>query len=109
MASRSKPVGSLKEIVLMVVARTRETYGQPVSDAVEEILPGTHFASVYSALESLTTTGHLTSWWSEPRAAPGGKARKYYKITAKGQAALKQMEDARMRASQFVFAPAEGE
>lgn len=108
MATRNKPVGSLKELVLMIVAGAHETYGQPVADAVEDILPGTHFASVYSALESLTTSGHLTTRWSEPRAVSGGKARKYYRITAKGQNALNQMDKARALAKQLVIVPEEG-
>lgn len=75
----------------------RELYGLEILD---ELNPGRpiplSFASLYPALNRLEKKG-LVSWsWGDQKETSGGARRKYYKVTALGANALREVQEYRV-------------
>jgi PadR family transcriptional regulator, regulatory protein PadR len=80
-------------VLLAVLQVGDEAYGVPIAREIEdksgrEILLG----SVYAALERLEAKGLVASSIGDPTAARGGRAKKYFRVTAKG---LREARDTR--------------
>lgn len=79
-------LGNYELMVLLAVLRVgRDAYGVTVAHALEDtsgrsVLIG----SVYAALDRLENKGLIVSSIGEPTAERGGRAKKYFKVTAKG-------------------------
>ena len=79
-------LGGFELLVLLALIRLAdEAYGVPISEAIEES-SGRNVAmgSVYITLERLERKGLVTSRLGEPTAERGGRAKTYFRITAKG-------------------------
>lgn len=87
-------LGSFELMVMLAVIRLGDcAYGVPISQTIEEytgrdVLVG----SVYAALERLEDKGFVVSNSGEPTAERGGRAKRYFRPTAKG---LEQVKEAR--------------
>jgi DNA-binding PadR family transcriptional regulator len=87
-------LGNFELMVLLALIRLGDdAYGVPISQAIEEstgreVLVG----SVYAALERLAEKGFVTSRVGEPTPERGGRAKRYFRITAKG---LRQVRETR--------------
>jgi PadR family transcriptional regulator PadR len=85
-------LGHFELMVMLAVLRVGEdAYGVTVGRELEEttrrdVLLG----SVYAALDRLETKGLVSSSIGEPTAERGGRAKKYFKVTAKG---LREVRD----------------
>jgi PadR family transcriptional regulator PadR len=79
-------LGNFELMVLLTVLRVGEdAYGVPIARVLEET--GGHevfLGSVYAALERLEAKGLVASSLGQPTAERGGRAKKYFKVTAKG-------------------------
>jgi PadR family transcriptional regulator, regulatory protein PadR len=79
-------LGNFELMVMLVLIRLRENaYGVPISDELEkrtrrEVAIG----SVYAALERLEDKGFVASELGEPTSERGGRAKKYFRVTARG-------------------------
>ena len=86
-------------MVLLAAMRVGdEAYGitiaQELTDAGgREVLLG----SVYAALQRLESKGLIKSTVGEPTAERGGRAKKYFKVTAKGVRDARQTQRAMLR------------
>src|SRR5262249_7179484 len=86
-------LGQQELIVLLAVLRLgRNAYGVPIADEIanrtgREVLQG----SVYATLERLEAKGLLTSQLGEATPQRGGRAKRYFKLTAEG---VRQVRDA---------------
>ena len=81
-------------MVLLAVMRIGDAaYGMPIAREIENV-SGRHVAcgSVYFALERLEAKGLVSSALGEPTAAPGGRAKRYFRATAGG---VREVHDAR--------------
>jgi PadR family transcriptional regulator PadR len=79
-------LGGFELLVLLALIRLDdEAYGVPIADAIEKT-SGREVAmgSIYITLERLERKGLVTSRIGEPTAARGGRAKTYFRITAKG-------------------------
>ena len=87
-------LGNFELMVLLALIRLGdEAYGVPISKTIEDstgrdVLVG----SVYAALERLEEKGFVSSALGEPTAERGGRAKRYFRITAGG---LRQVRDTR--------------
>jgi DNA-binding PadR family transcriptional regulator len=87
-------LGSFELTVMLAVIRLgNDAYGVPISNLIEEstgreVLVG----SVYAALERLAAKGLVSSEVGEPTPERGGRAKRYFRVTAKG---LQQVRDTR--------------
>jgi DNA-binding PadR family transcriptional regulator len=72
-------------IMLALIRIGDDAYGVPISEEIEK-RTGRDVAlgSVYAALERLEEKGFVTSSLGEATAERGGRAKKYFKVTAKG-------------------------
>jgi DNA-binding PadR family transcriptional regulator len=85
-------LGHFELMVMLAVLRVGEdAYGVPVARELEETTSRDVFlGSVYAALDRLETKGLVSSSIGEPTAERGGRAKKYFKVTAKG---LREVRD----------------
>src|SRR5712692_6489184 len=72
-------------VLLALIGLGDDAYGVPISEAIEES-SGRDVAigSVYVTLERLERKGLVSSRLGEPTAERGGRAKTYFRITAKG-------------------------
>jgi DNA-binding PadR family transcriptional regulator len=85
-------LGGFELLVLLALIRLGdEAYGVPISEAIEES-SGKEVAmgSVYITLERLEQKGLVSSRLGEPTAERGGRAKTYFRITAKGLREVRQ-------------------
>jgi PadR family transcriptional regulator PadR len=86
--------GNFELMVMLALIRLGDdAYGVPIARTIErstgrDVLMG----SVYAALERLEAKGFVSSEVGEPTAERGGRAKRYFRITAKG---LRQVQATR--------------
>lgn len=84
-------LGEVEQLVLLAVLRlSDEAYAVPIralikKDAGVDLSRGT----IYVTLERLERKGYVTSWFSDPQAVRGGKARRLFRLKPPGLAAVK--------------------
>jgi DNA-binding PadR family transcriptional regulator len=84
-------LGEVEQLVLLAVLRLgAEAYAVPIRalikrDAHVDLSRGT----IYVTLERLERKGYVTSWFSEPQAVRGGKARRFFRLKTAGLAAVR--------------------
>lgn len=87
-------LGHFELMVLLAILRVgEEAYGVPIARELEEssgknVLLG----SVYAALDRLEGKGLVSSRVGDPTAERGGRAKKYFKVTAKGVREVRQSQ-----------------
>lgn len=90
MAARPDLPGAFETLVMLAVAGLGETaYGMTVRRALEERTGhSTSLGAVYSTLDRLETKGYVTSSDAEADEERGGRARRFFRLTAPGLTAL---------------------
>ena len=85
-------LGGFELLVLLALIRIGdEAYGVPISVAIEESSgKDVAMGSVYITLERLGQKGLVSSRLGEPTAERGGRAKTYFRITAKGLREVRQ-------------------
>lgn len=88
----SESLGAFEQLVLMALIRLPgDAYGVRI---VDEIAARTgrepSVGAVYTTLQRLEMKGYVRSRMGEPTPERGGKAKKYFRITAVGQRALER-------------------
>lgn len=83
---RSEFLGGFELLVLLALVRLDEdAYGVPIARMIEESSGrAVALGSVYITLDRLERKGLVTSKLGEPTAERGGRAKTYFRITAKG-------------------------
>jgi DNA-binding PadR family transcriptional regulator len=84
--SRQTVLGGLELLVLLAVIRLGEdAYGVPIADEIETSCgQSISVGSVYITLDRLERKGLVSSRLGEPTAERGGRAKTYFRPTAKG-------------------------
>lgn len=95
MAKREEPLGSLEHIVLLAVLRLgEEAYGITVRREIEDTTGrDLSIGAVYATLVRLESKSLIKSLAGEPTAERGGRAKRYFRVTAEGKAALRNTHD----------------
>jgi PadR family transcriptional regulator, regulatory protein PadR len=89
-------IGQHELIVMLAVLRLgHEAYGVPISSEIarktgREMLQG----SVYAILERLESKGLVTSRLGEATAQRGGRAKRYFALTAEGHREVRETQRA---------------
>jgi len=83
-------------MVMLAILRLRdEAYGVPISTEIfERTGREVATASVYAVLERLEDQGLVESQMGEATATRGGRAKTYFRVTAKGSAQLRETQRA---------------
>jgi PadR family transcriptional regulator PadR len=87
-------LGGFELLVLLALIRLGDdAYGVPIADAIEQS-SGREVAigSVYITLDRLAGKGLVTSRLGEPTAERGGRAKTYFRVTAKGLREVRQAQ-----------------
>jgi PadR family transcriptional regulator, regulatory protein PadR len=97
MPNKTPPIdllGSIEYLVMKAVTTLPKdtAYGMAVFETIRSVYPPIVFGSVYADLERLRWKGYLEAKLGEPEPTRGGRARKYYRVTALGR---KAFEDTR--------------
>jgi PadR family transcriptional regulator, regulatory protein PadR len=95
MTTRENLLGPHEQVVLLAILRIGEgAYGMTIRREVEQRAGRKlSIGSVYTTLERLQRKGYVRSRRGEPTAERGGRAKRHYRITAKGERALRESHD----------------
>ena len=78
------------EMCLLQIIADRECYGYSLMSSVTAAFPGVSESTVYAILRRIQAEGMAETYTGEQS---GGPARKYYRLTPAGRAALAQARD----------------
>ena len=95
-------LGEVEFLVLLAVLRLEdEAYAVPIRTLIEDDAAVTlSRGTIYVTLERLERKGYVYSWFSDPVAVRGGKARRLFRLKSPGLAALKGAQKAVDRLAQ---------
>jgi PadR family transcriptional regulator PadR len=88
-------LGSLEHIVLLAVMRLgADAYGMTVRRQIESATArDISIGAVYATLTRLESKGFIDSFQGEPTAERGGRAKRYFRMTAEGKGVLRNTHD----------------
>ena len=92
-------LGEFEQIVLAALMRLGDNaYGMSVRREIEE-RTGRQAAigAVYATLERLETKGYISSSEGDPTPERGGRAKRFFRIQADGERALRESQEAMRR------------
>ena len=89
-------LGTLEQIVLLAVMRLGDrAYGMTIRDEIEKRTGrAISFGAVYVTLQRLQDKKLVSSWVGEPTAERGGRAKRFFQVTAAGRQAVRRVQDA---------------
>ena len=89
------PLGSLELIVLLATMRLgSDAYGMTVRREIESATGrDISIGAVYATLARLESKGFIKSFAGEPTAARGGRAKRYFRMTAQGIGAVRNTHE----------------
>jgi PadR family transcriptional regulator len=91
---RFKPVylGEFEQLVLLALLRLGpNAYGMRIRHEIQERANRrASLGAVYTTLDRLEAKGFVSSWVGEPTPERGGRAKKFFKLEARGQAVLNE-------------------
>ena len=84
-------LGELEQLVLLAILHLGdESYGVTIAGTLREKAGrDLAMATVYTTLERLEAKGLLDAWMGEPTAERGGKRKRYFRVTAAGERAVR--------------------
>jgi PadR family transcriptional regulator PadR len=93
---KQKYLGEFEQVVLLALLRLGENaYGAPIRQLLhDQINRDVAIGALYSTLERLENKALVSSTLGESTAERGGRAKRYFAVTAKGQTALKRTKEA---------------
>ena len=90
-------IGEFEEVVMLTIGVLNDgAYGLAIKKEIEERLQRrVSMGALHTGLYRLERKGLLTSRLGEATRKRGGKPKRFYRVTAKGQKALKQVMESR--------------
>lgn len=83
-------LGEFEHIALLALLRLEDrAYGVTVRQEIQfRIKREVSIGAVYATLDRLETKGYVKSYYGEPTPARGGRSKRFFRVTAKGLAAV---------------------
>lgn len=96
MSNKEKFLGEFEQMVLLAILRLgKDAYGAVIRQMLhEQINRNVVIGALYSTLERLEKKGMVSSSFGESTPERGGRAKRYFEVTANGQKALSRSRDA---------------
>ena len=96
MSEREKFLGEFEQFLLLSILKLGDNaYGSTIRQLLAEIIKrDVTIGALYTTLERLEKKGLVDSKMGEVTPERGGRAKKYFQVTAKGQHALKRSKEA---------------
>lgn len=96
--SHDLPSDVEQQILLVVWRLGEEAYGVPIRDELERLTGRSVSAgAIYTTLVRLERKGWLQSSMGDPSPERGGKAKRFFSVTADGAGALKESREVMAR------------
>ncbi|GEA05945.1 hypothetical protein KUL42_07060 [Alteromonas sp. KUL42] len=94
--SKDKFLGEFEQFLLLAILKLGDSaYGSSIRQLLAETIErDVTIGALYTTLERLESKGLVESKMGEATPERGGRAKKYFKVTAHGQMALKRSKDA---------------
>jgi PadR family transcriptional regulator PadR len=94
-------LGGFENILLLVILRLDDrSYGAAIrQELLDQAKKDVAVGAIYTGLDRLEQKGFVKSWTGEPTPERGGRAKKFYRVTAKGKRALNETHRAIRRLS----------
>jgi DNA-binding PadR family transcriptional regulator len=94
-------LGGFENLLLLAVLRLDDrAYGVSIRlELLERAGKDIAIGAIYTGMDRLEQKGFVKSWTGEPTPERGGKAKRFYRITAQGKAALNETHRALHRLS----------
>ena len=93
-------IGEFEELVLLAILKLgADAYGVSISDALEEADRAVSIGALYTTLSRLEEKGLISSRIGEPTIERGGRAKKFFKVEAAGERALREAASSRRKLS----------
>lgn len=85
-------LGEFEHILLLTLVRLGDNaYGMSVRTSIHELIKrDISIGAIYTTLERLQNKGYVESRLGEATAKRGGRAKKYFTVTGKGRAVLRE-------------------
>jgi DNA-binding PadR family transcriptional regulator len=92
-------LGEFEHIILLALWRLENrAYGVTVRQEIEfRIRREVSIGAVYATLDRLETKGYVKSFYGDPTPERGGRSKRFFRITAKGLAAVRRTQRALQR------------
>ena len=92
-------LGEFEHIVLLALIRLEEhAYGVTVRQEIQSrIRREVSIGAVYATLNRLESKGYLKSFQGDPTPERGGRSKRFFRVTAKGLAAVNRTQRALQR------------
>jgi PadR family transcriptional regulator, regulatory protein PadR len=89
-------LGEFEHIVILALLRLEDrAYGVPVRQEIEfRTKREVSIGAVYATLDRLETKGYVKSHRGEPTPERGGRSKRFFRVTAKGVAAVNRTQRA---------------
>jgi len=103
---KGERLGEFEELVLLAVRRLgEESHGAGIQAVLgEQARRDVTLGAIYAALDRAQRKGLADSWLGEPTAVRGGRAKRHYRLTREGEAALEESR----RVRELLWASPEG-
>ena len=94
-------LGGFENLLLLVILRLDDrAYGVAIrKELLDEAEKDVAIGAIYTGLDRLEQKGFVHSWSGEPTPERGGRAKKFYRVTAQGKKALQETHRAIHRLS----------
>jgi PadR family transcriptional regulator PadR len=94
-------LGSFENLLLLAILRLDDlAYGVAIRrELIDRAEKDVAIGAIYTGLDRLEQKGFVKSWSGEPTPERGGRAKKFYRVTAQGKKALQEMHRAIHRLS----------
>jgi PadR family transcriptional regulator, regulatory protein PadR len=90
-------IGEFEELVLLAILHlSPNAYGASIQEALEDAGRKVAIGALYTTLSRLEDKGLLTSSFSEPIEARGGRPKKLFKLEGEGEQALQNANRVRV-------------
>ncbi len=95
-------LGEFEHMILLALLRLEDqAYGVTVRREIQaRVNREVAIGAVYSTLDRLQSKGYVRSFCGEPTPERGGRSKRFFRVTAKGQAALSRTHRAIERMTQ---------
>lgn len=89
-------LGTLEEMVLIILLMKEETYGVEIAKEYEQqVKQSISLPAIHVVLKRLEKKGLVESKLGKPTAERGGKSKRFYKATSDGYQVTKAMQERR--------------
>jgi DNA-binding PadR family transcriptional regulator len=97
--SKGDYLGEFEHIVLLALLRLgKQAYGMRIRQEIERRTGrSAAIGAIYATLHRMESKGYVSSWLGEPTAERGGRAKRFFRIEAAGEKALRDSEEALSR------------